>query len=137
MKHLIILIALVISSFAVYSQDDSTKVNQSVTFTMEEVDNINGYILELEDSVKLQTAVIEAQDQLIMDLENQVVADSVSKSFVIMELDAIRRVSDINYNLYETTKPKWHEKRWVGFIGGALTILGTSIIVKNTMQIGN
>lgn len=138
MKKLLIILALALVSFGTYAQNDSIEIDSNkVTFTQAEVIELNNYIMELQDSVDQLMEIVNAQDIHIEKLEAQVDADSVKTSFVYMELEAVRTVSDINYNLYKTVKPKWHEKRWVGFVGGVLTVLGGSIIVKNTMQTGN
>lgn len=139
LKHIVTCLILCISLLPSYgSSIDTTDSNKIDTcFTQQEILNLDNHIQDMKDSLVIYKKLVIDQDSLISLLNYRIERDSIKHNTEIYllnrKLEVTEEISGINLQLYETTKPKWYEKRWVGFVSGMVMTLGSSWVVKNTL----
>ena len=130
MKKLILIISLLFLSSFGYSQVEPLDTN-TVTFTKLEVLNINNYIKDLEDKIKMKDEIIDEYKNNIFYYQRLHYTDSVDL-YLANEQIALHNVQIVAYkNLYKSTKQKWYNSKEVGFIYGVATVMGASWVVNN------
>ena len=98
-------------------------------FTENEILAIGTKIVDLRDSVSLQSRVIENLNTQVFLYERLHMQDSVEIAYRIQQIDLMEGMMD-RYKLeLEIVKPKWYQSKWVYFIGGAATVYVSAVVL--------
>lgn len=126
MKKFILFLAIALISLITSAQNDS------VIFSTEQVLRISNKIIELERKDSLNNILIQELDYQTEQLYDIVKRDSLILVFKNEELMLRKTQIDLYVDLYKTSKPKWHENKFIWFGLGMATVITSSWVVANT-----